>query len=436
MSVSPFTEQQAAAFADFESAIPSDKHSALHAKRRSALARFAEAPMPTFKNEEWKFTSVRSIAEGNFAQADATKSDASLEALIPKWNGPMAVFVNGFFRAEYSTLPVAKGITVLPLSQAITERGDLLDSELAAQSSGVRETLFEALNTAFVREGLFLHAAKGAVLEAPILILHIGDYRTAPVLYQPRNLFLVESNAQATVLEQFVTLGDKPGLCNTVSEVRVAGEGHFSYHRLQTEGENAKHISAIEASQGKNSHFESSSLSFTGGLVRNDLRISLNGERTETRLHGLFLLAGKTHVDNHTLIDHREPNSTSDQHYKGILDDYSTGVFNGKIYVQQKAQKTAAFQSNNNLLLSNNATLHTKPQLEIWADDVKCTHGATSGQLDEEALFYLRARGLDQKQAKGLLLYAFAGEVIDRIASKPVQDYVRQYIEQGLAPTR
>jgi len=251
-------------------------------------------------------------------------------------------------------------------------------------------------------------------------------------LAQPRNLIHFGKNSDASVVEKFISIGDNTQFTNAISEVVVSENASAKYYKLQNENPTAYHVGTTQVYQERNSHFSITTVTTNGGIVRNNLNLKLDGEGIDTHMYGLYLLDGETHVDNHTAVDHAKPHSQSNELYKGVMNGKSTGVFNGKIYVRQDAQKTNAFQSNRNVLLSDDASIYTKPQLEIWADDVKCSHGATTGQIDEEALFYLQSRGISKDTAKALLMIAFASEVVQEVKIKEVKEYVEQIIHNML----
>jgi Fe-S cluster assembly protein SufD len=289
-----------------------------------------------------------------------------------------------------------------------------------------------ALNTALAMHGVFVHVKKGKAIERPILMLHVADARQASPLAQPRHLIIAEENSQVTVVERYVSLGKSTAVVNSVTEVSVAPYAVVDHYSIQEEGEAVSHIGLLQAKQGNNSHFSNTAIFLGDGMVRKNLNISLDGQHSEGYMNGLYLLGNRAHVDNHTMVDHRVPNCYSNELYKGVLDGQSRGVFNGKIFVRQDAQKTNAFQSNNNILLSDKAVVDTKPQLEIWADDVKCSHGATVGTLNEEPMFYLRSRGIPEAKAKALLTFAFAADVLERIKLAPLKAYIATEIAKRL----
>jgi Fe-S cluster assembly protein SufD len=308
------------------------------------------------------------------------------------------------------------------LATALNSDSALVEPHLA-RHAGYQDHPFVALNTAFLQDGAFVSIPRGKAVERPIHLLFVSthDRRGTATVSHPRNLILAGDDSQAMVIESYIGLNNALYFTNAVTEI-VAGENAVvAHYKLQRESEEAFHISTVQASLSHNSNFSSHSIDLGGALVRNDVNAVLDGKGIECTLDGLYMVAGRQHVDNHTRIDHVKPHCSSRELYKGVLGGRSKGVFNGKIYVHKDAQKTDAKQTNKNLLLSEDAVINTKPQLEIYADDVKCTHGTTIGQLDQEAIFYLRSRGIDLEAARGLLTYAFASEMIGRIKVEPVR---------------
>jgi Fe-S cluster assembly protein SufD len=280
---------------------------------------------------------------------------------------------------------------------------------------------FVALNTALMEDGAFVRIARGVVAEEPIHLLFLTVAEEGPLVTYPRNLILADENSQATIVETYAALDGGVYFNNVVTEIIAAENAVLDHYKIQQESEGAFHIATQQVQQDRDSNFTSHSISLGGALVRNDINAVLNGTGIESTVNGLYLASGRQHVDNHTAIDHAKPHCNSHELYKGILDGHATGVFNGKIFVRPDAQKTDAKQTNQNLLLSADATINTKPQLEIFADDVRCTHGATVGQLDADAIFYLRSRGLGLEEARGLLTYAFASDILERVKVAPLR---------------
>jgi Fe-S cluster assembly protein SufD len=344
--------------------------------------------------------------------------------------GYRLVFVNGFFAPHLSS---TAGLTGLCQNLGSVAGAHPERLEHLAQHAAYEDNAFTALNTAFLQDGCFLQVPAGKVVERPIHLLFLSTATTAPTVSYPRNLIVVGNGSQVTIVESYI--GQKDAyFTNAVTEI-VAGENAvIDHYKLQQEGLEAFHVATLQIHQSRNSNFSSHFVSLGCGLVRNDVNAVLDGEGCECTLNGLYMGRGSQHVDNHTFIDHAKPHCTSHELYKGILKDRARGVFNGKIYVHQDAQKTDAKQTNQTLLLSDDAVINTKPQLEIYADDVKCTHGATVGQLSDEALFYLRSRGIGQEAARGLLTYAFANDIIGRIKVAPIRARLEEVLlaSQGL----
>ena len=297
----------------------------------------------------------------------------------------------------------------------------------------IKTESFIALNTAFTFDGAFIHIPAHTVVEKPIHLLHVSDARNEATVSYPRNLIVAENNSRVKVIESFHTVQSaNHNFINSVTEVVVKENSIVELNKIQNEAAEAFHINHTEASQEKNSTFKINTITLGGGIVRNNLHIVLNGEYCNSQLNGLYLLNGSQLVDNHTLVDHAKPNCYSNELYKGIIDGKAQGVFNGKIFVRKDAQKTNAYQSNKNILLSDDASMNAKPQLEIFADDVKCSHGATTGQLDEDALFYLRSRGIGEENAKALLNVAFAADVIKNISIEALKNNLSVLISTKL----
>lgn len=387
---------------------------------------FLSQGLPAMKAEEYKFTAISKKLENEiqmFSPALPYKiSDLEIKsALFEGFDGNVMVFSNGEFQPALSSkiqhLEIAK----------LSEKSDtLLGSITKAQKDP-----FAALNQAAFADGIFISVPKKVKVEKPILLLNFHKSNNGQVI-QPRTWIEVGDFAEVTFIELSISQNDEPYFVNKVVEVKGGINSQVNYYRLQNEGKNAIEVSNIETEIQQDAKFTSVNISLSGDLVRNNLSLNLLGSNSEGNMFGVYLLNGKTHVDNHTNVDHTIPHAESNELYKGILADQSRGVFNGKIFVRQDAQKTNAFQQNNNILLSEDAVVNTKPQLEIWADDVKCSHGCTVGQLDEEALFYLQARGIDKTSAKGLLLYAFAGEVLEKIEEESFRDHVENLIQERL----
>lgn len=373
--------------------------------------------LPALKEEEYKFTPIRKKIEQTISQFENAKpfpitAEEVENAIFDGFDGSVLVFANGKFVPELSNCDDAVKVSDL---------ADQADLELGSIAKAEKDP-FVALNQASFQSGVSLSIPKKTKIEKPILLLSFNQAVNGQIV-QPRIWIEAGDFAEASFIDFSTMLGDSACLINKVVEIKGGVNSQLNYYRIQNEGSTAIEVSTIETDILQDSRFTSVNVSLSGDMVRNNLNLNLLGSNSEGNMYGLYLLNGKTHVDNHTNVDHTIPHAESNELYKGILADQSRGVFNGKIFVRQDAQKTNAFQQNNNILLSEDAIINTKPQLEIWADDVKCSHGCTTGQLDEEALFYLQARGIDKTQAKGLLLYAFAGEVLEHIGDESFRKY-------------
>ncbi|HVB30506.1 MAG TPA: Fe-S cluster assembly protein SufD [Gemmatimonadaceae bacterium] len=398
----------------------------VRALRSSALDRFTQMGFPTTKNEDWHFTSVAPIAERSFSPLTTPSGDVRRTDLEPylfvapdAWH--LAVFVNGRFAPELSHLEhLPQGVRVIPLARAWTEAPELT-RRIGTVARADTQT-FTALNTAFLHDGVVIHVDPDVVVEQPIHMLFATDRHAANGVSYPRNLIVAERHSRATVIESYVGLADVPYFTDAVTEVVVEDGATLSHYKLQREGPQAYHVGAIETVQARDSHYVSFSLAVGAVLSRTNIGTVLGGAGGGVTLNGLYMLDGAQHGDHQTRIEHAQPNCFSRQLYKGVLDGASHGVFNGKVYVDPIAQKTDGKQTNNTLLLSERAQIDTKPQLEIFADDVKCTHGATVGRLDEVSLFYMKSRGIGAEESRKLLTYAFAADVLETIENDAVRE--------------
>jgi Fe-S cluster assembly protein SufD len=400
--------------------------------RRSAIADFDEIGFPTTKHEEWKYTNVEPITSLPFETVNGEPRPVSAdEAFSLSLADPACsriVFINGVFSPRLSSLnDLPEGVKIQSLARALGEDNESLQIHLSRYARP-REHGFVALNTAFLEDGAFVFVPKGRTIEDPVYLIFVATDTNQPIVSYPRNLLVFEANTQARIVESYIGVGELPYFNNAVTEIVGADNVTIDYYRLQREGTGGFHVGAVAAELGRQSNFTAHALTLSGSLVRNDLHAALNGEGAECVLNGLYLVEGRQHVDNQTRIDHIKPHATSFELYKGILSGKGRAVFNGKIIVHKAAQKTDARQTNKNLLLSEDAVVNTKPQLEIHADDVKCSHGSTIGQLDRDALFYLRSRGLDLGTAQSLLSYAFANDVISRLKIGPLRDRLHDYL--------
>ncbi|MFC0772349.1 Fe-S cluster assembly protein SufD [Terrimonas alba] len=411
-------------------------NSVLTSIEQNAFDTFTKLGVPTAKHEEWKYTRISSLFNKDYAlvQAPVTFSKEEMAGIrLPGHEeANELVFVNGLFSASLSVIRSA-GLVVLPLKEAAeaNDYKDIVVRNLGKSNKYLKDGI-HALNTAFLQEGVFLFVKKSVIIEHPVYIYNISDARSVNTLAQPRSLVYISENAQVKFVESYSTIGQSESFTNQVMELVVEKNAIVEYYKIQNDGVNSSQVSTTHFRQVGKSVVNAVTISLNGGIVRNNMNVSLEAEYNEAHLYGLYFLKGKTHVDNHTVVDNIQPHCLSNELYKGIIDDSATAVFNGKIFVEPLAQKTNAFQSNKNILLSDSASVNTKPQLEIFADDVKCSHGCTIGQLDEEGLFYLRSRGISEKAAKSLLVHAFAIDILEHIKLEPIRDYVDQLISDRL----
>jgi Fe-S cluster assembly protein SufD len=425
-------------FDAFEKTLNGESKSTLHSLRREAIDKFHSVGFPTTRNEEWRFTSVAPLAKTGFVPVLRYSASGVTNGDVRKFSLDTAhrlVFVNGHFAAEFSNLgDLPKGVVCGSLASAVRSSDSNAQSFLGRQVE-IDETSFVSLNTAFLQDGAFIYVRDGTILEDSIqlLFLAVGE---KPFLASPRNLVVVGQGSRVSIVESYVSLTDQSYLTNAVTEV-VAGDGSTIEHdKLQNESLNAFHVAMIQAKLGAKAHFTSNSIAVGGSIARNNVKVILDAEGSDCTLNGLSLGTGTQVIDNHTAIEHAKPNCSSHELYKAILDGKSKGVFNGKIFVRPDAQKTDAKQTNKTLLLSDETTINTKPQLEIFADDVKCTHGATVGQLDAEQVFYLRSRGIGEMAAKDILTFAFAVDVVNRIHVESLKKQLESLIHQRLDESR
>lgn len=434
----PYTER----FNRLESTEWAADPSWLNQLRRAGIAHFAEKGIPTVRDEEYRFTNLKSLEQQAFdfccgaVDTDPASSRIS-QQLFDQLDAYLVVLVNGRYSSELSNLSgLPEGCVVESLNDAILTREEWVQSRLATQVQ-VDQSALAALNTAFFGDGLFIHVGRNNQLDKPIQILqltHPGEGNSNPVATHPRMLVVADTGASVSLVERCVGPDGALYWTNAVSEFFVGPNASVEHLKVQEESLQAVHTAAIQAYLEADAKFTSHSIAVGASISRNDIQSALDGKGSEAVLNGLYLGQGQQLVDHHTLMDHRQPNCNSHEYYHGILTDDSRGVFNGKIYVHQIAQKTDAIQNSRNLVLSDRATVNSKPQLEIFADDVRCTHGATIGQLDEDSVFYLRARGINEAKARRMLIHAFASDVVDRIPYQAVKDYLETILADRFDP--
>jgi Fe-S cluster assembly protein SufD len=423
----------------FEDRLNGDRFSSIKNLRKEAFNRFSELDFPTTKDEEWKYTSIAPLLQHNFVPSldkkEITKGQVK-KFLFDGLDLNVVVVINGRFSEELTTLnKVPENIEVSSIAKAISSNSPLIKKHFGKYADFSKH-IFTSLSTAFTKDGVLIHIPEGKIIEQPIHILFITSSEDEKLLIQPRNLFVAEKNSQATIIEHFVSLNSGIYFTNTVTEIVVGENAVVDHLRLQEESKSAFHIGRMEIDQERASNFSSHFISLGASLSRNDFNAKFNDEGGECKLNGLFLTEDNQLFDVHTLIDHAKPHCNSHEHYKGILNHSSRGVFNGKVIVRPDAQKTNAFQENNNIILSQEALVNTKPQLEIFADDVKCSHGATIGQLDKDALFYLKSRGLGEEAARAILIHAFASDVIQSVKVKAVRNYIEEILSGKFNPPK
>jgi Fe-S cluster assembly protein SufD len=408
--------------------------------REDSWTRFSAKGFPTTHDEDWRFTNLAAMARTPFqraAQGDAAVSAHEIEACRVAGVACRLVFVNGHFApglSEVENLPA--GLEVCALAQALNGEAHGRASEGIEQHLGryadVRRDVFAALNTALWEDGAYIHVRRGAAIEHPVHLLYVSAGAGNEIMTHPRTLFVAEEASQAAVIEDYVSIGGEAAFSNAVTELTAGQDAVISHFLVERENLASYNVSTLRIEQARGTNVSSHSLLLGGGLVRNNVHPVLGGEGAECLINGLFVGAGRQHMDNYMLVEHARPLGSSRQFYNGILDGHARGVFHGRIVVHKDAQKTDAKQTNRNLLLSDNARIDTKPQLEIHADDVKCTHGATIGQIEEEQLFYLRSRGFTEAAARNMLLYAFAAECLDRMKEPAARDFVAKLIADRL----
>ena len=401
-------------------------------QRQSAFDIFRESGFPNTKNEDWKYTDVKPIARNVFSNItgnDVAISDDNLEvSLFKNLECINLVFINGAYSEKHSNIKNISNKTVIKnMANALVNDESSLKKHMTQYASADTGP-FEALNIAFIQDGAYINIPANMSIEKPINITFISTDNSNKFATHPRNLIILGENSNATVIENYVGNGDADYFTNSVTETVLLQGSSLKHYKIQQESSNAFHIANLNTSQSKDSRFESHSISVGGALVRNNIDASLDEEGAEIIMNGLYITENTQHVDNHTRVDHLKSHTRSHQNYRGVLNGKSRGVFNGKVVVHPQAQKIEAYQNNANLLLSNDAEIDTKPELEIYADDVKCTHGATVGQLDNNMLFYLRSRAVDEQTAKNLLTYAFADEIINNISFKPIKNKLEHLI--------
>ena len=404
--------------------------------RGSAMDRFEQLGFPTVRDEEWKYTNLATLAKENFVPAASDELDLEepqSKLAYPESASAHLIVVNGFLREDLSVTTGLESVVATDLFNAAADaRYNKLVRKYLARNAGYHNSGLTALNTAFIQSGVFVWIPKNVKLETPLQITFIADALEQNSANFPRLLIVAEENSSATVVESFVANGDARYFTNATAEIILKDGAHLAHYRLQRESKEAFHISTTSAELFRASRYDTTSINLGAQLSRHDVSVILDQEGAETSVDGLYMVGQNQHTDTHSVIDHKQPHCSSHQLYKGILDDNARAVFNGKIFVREGAQKTDAMQTNKNLLLSDKARVDTKPQLEIYADDVKCAHGAAVGQIDPEELFYLETRGIGPELGRNLLTYGFAEEVIGRIKIESVRSQLDELVLRQL----
>ncbi|MEA3410918.1 MAG: Fe-S cluster assembly protein SufD [Pseudomonadota bacterium] len=424
-AVMPMENHYADSFASIRGNLPGAGLPWLDDLRAAAMDRYATIGLPTTRQEEWKYTNVRAIAKHAFQPSPVSctglMEDDLGDALMEDLQAHRFTFLNGRYSPQLSRpgkLP--KGAGVYSMSAALAEMPEALESLLARQAD-YRANGFASLNLAFFTDGAFIRLDEGVRLERPIQLVFLTTAHGETLSHNLRNLVAAGIGSRATIIEHYLSIGDPVYLNNAVTEAVLSANAGIEHYKLQQESTKGFHVATLQAHQERDSELTSHSVSLGANLARHDINSVLDAEGAECSLNGLYITGGRQHVDYHTRVDHKKPEGVSKEYYKGVLSGKSRAVFNGKVHVHQDAQKTDAEQSNRNLLLSRDAEVDTKPELEIYADDVKCSHGATIGQLDENSVFYLRSRGIPQHIARGMLTYGFAHDVVERMGLEPVR---------------
>jgi len=417
----------------FEKVIGTDS---LNSLRKNAKNDFDSSEFPTKKNEEWKYTSVSPILKHEFIPSPLLANENKIldeidSYKIPNLETHLLVFINGIFDPNLSSIgKLPDGVIVDSFYNQTQLNSEFIKKYISM--NGGRDNSFNLLNNSFTYDGLVVYLPKNKLIEEPIHVLNIAISDESKTLIQPRNLIIAEEHSEAKIITEYIGLTEIEYFTNILTEISVDENANVTFYKIQNETNDAFHIDKTDIIQKESSVFNHFSLSFGGKIARNDINTKLDGENIELHLYGLYLGNEDQHIDHHTFIDHAKPNCESNELYKGILDDKARGVFSGKILVNQIAQKTNAFQSNKSVLLSNDASIDAKPQLEIYADDVKCSHGATVGKLDEQAFFYIRSRGVPEESARSMLIRAFVDDVVSEIKINPLKEKVNHTIFEHL----
>ncbi len=407
----------------------------LENKRAEAVLHFERIGFPTKKNEEWRFTNIAPIVKTDFIvkKNDDIKKNLVEKLAEYKFDTNVVVIYNGNYSAELSKITEDSNSVFLgKFTEAYSKGFEKAFEEHFGKYANDKVDGFTALNTSMINGGLFVYVSKGASLNKPVMIINFIEDSQTEIFANHRNLIVIEEGGSAEVSEVYYANGKKASFSNVVTEIFLGDNAELHYNKIQNDGDNSYHVGTTQVEQKNHSRLYSMTVSWGGSLLRNNLNSVINGEGIDCYFRGFYLTKGEQIIDNHTLADHAMPKSHSNEFYKGILDDKGTGIFNGKIMVRQDAQKTNAYQTNKNILLTNEAMINSKPQLEIFADDVKCSHGATTGQINPDEIFYLRTRGISEDESKKLLLSAYAHEIIDEVMNEELRNLLVKVLEKKL----
>ncbi len=422
-------------FENFETRLNGNADLPLHKIRKEAIAAFDRMGFPSIRMEDWKYTNIQPLLKNQYPltniEADLTAADI-FQFTFNDLSQNLIVFINGRHIPELSHISADNNAVIIRNLETALKEGNETVRKHISRYAAYEEDPFTALNTAFFREGVFIQIPENQILENPVHILNIAHSQGQLYQSHSRNLIVAGRNSQVKIIQSYHHFSDSHYFHNSVSEIILQEGARVDELKIQNESRDAYRIDRTQIYQENRSIINSISIDLGGAIVRNNLGFSIDGENCKAHLYGFYLLSDRQHVDNHTNIDHLKPNSISNEMYKGILTDSARAVFSGTIFVEKDAQKTNAFQSNKNLLLSDKAEIDSKPQLKIFADDVKCTHGATVGQLDEDAIYYMRQRGINEADAFTLLRSAFAEEILNKINLQPVQEFIRNAINERL----
>ncbi len=415
----------------FEEKIINNLGNGLTERRKTAKEAFQKQGIPTVKNEDWKYSSLKKIASHTFENIDANAEKSFKAEGLLAYGTLKLCFINGEFSKEHSSDFSESKIKVMDFQTALETMPELVEAHYGKYTANAEESL-SALNVALSNTGSVIYIAENQTFETPIVIQNVLDLHTQATIINVHHLIVMGKNAEAKVVEIYQSAGDKMCFENVVTEIIVNQDARLDYYKIQNQGDNVHHVGTTQVWQDSKSYFYAATITIDGGFIRNNLNVVLDGEHVESHMYGLYIPSGSQHIDNHTLVDHRKPNCESNELYKGVLSDKSTGVFNGKIFVREDAQKTNAYQNCRNVITSDAAVMNTKPQLEIWADDVKCSHGTTTGQLNDEVIFYMQSRGIPKAEAVKLQLVAFAEDVVSQLKIQELKVILEKLIEQKL----